>query len=129
MRRLEFLQNFDRDLAGGTKLMASTPQTVAHALADSPAGQLAWSAQFLGGCSDDFVLTNAAIYWLTNTSASANRLYYENAHAKPPPSRPRSPSACPASPRTSKRCGRWPSATTTTSSPGTVPAGQPLGHP
>jgi pimeloyl-ACP methyl ester carboxylesterase len=84
MRRLEFLQNFDRDLAGGTKLMASTPQTVAHALADSPAGQLAWSAQFLGGCSDDFVLTNAAIYWLTNTSASANRLYYENAHAKPP---------------------------------------------
>ena len=84
MRRLEFLQNFDRDLAGGTKLMASTPQTAAHALADSPAGQLAWSAQFLGGCSDDFVLTNASIYWLTNTSASANRLYYENAHATPP---------------------------------------------
>jgi pimeloyl-ACP methyl ester carboxylesterase len=83
MRRLEFLQNFDRDLAGGTKLMASTPQTVAHALTDSPAGQLAWSAQFLGGTSDDFILTNVSIYWLTNTGASANRTYYEDAHAAP----------------------------------------------
>jgi epoxide hydrolase len=55
-------------------------------LADSPAEQLAWCAQLLGGegISDDFVLTSVSIHWLTNTSASANRMYYEDQHAQHP---------------------------------------------
>jgi pimeloyl-ACP methyl ester carboxylesterase len=86
MRRLQFLQAFDTEMAGYAKLLGSKPQNVAHALADSPAGQLAWSAQLLGGrgISDDFVLTNVSIYWFTNTSASANRVYYEDQHAQHP---------------------------------------------
>jgi hypothetical protein len=58
------------------------PQTLAHALADSPAGQLAWSGQLFGtALSPEDILTNAALYWFTNTAASAARFYYENHRA------------------------------------------------
>ena len=57
------------------------PQTLAHALSDSPAGQLAWVGQLLAALPDpDTILTIATIYWLTNTSASTARFYYENHH-------------------------------------------------
>lgn len=67
------------------------PLTLAPALADSPAGLLAWivekyrawsdcegdlSARF----SDDFVLTQASLYWFTNTISTSFRPYYEYAH-------------------------------------------------
>jgi hypothetical protein len=40
------------------KLQATQPQTIAHALADSPAGQLAWSGQLFGhALSNDHILT------------------------------------------------------------------------
>lgn len=66
-------------------LQATKPQNLAHALADSPAGQLAWIGQLLGTAVDpDTVLTIATIYWLTNTGASSGRLYYEDRHAKHP---------------------------------------------
>ncbi|GAA1533339.1 hypothetical protein [Kribbella lupini] len=45
---------------------------------------MAWIAQLLGGTSDDHVLTNATIYWLTNTAASSARFYYEDHHATHP---------------------------------------------
>jgi epoxide hydrolase len=81
---LQFLQSFV-DHAVHDKLQAAQPQTVAHALADSPAGQIAWSGQLFGNAlSKDHILTNVAIYWLTNTAASAARSYYENAHATHP---------------------------------------------
>jgi pimeloyl-ACP methyl ester carboxylesterase len=81
---LSFLQGFV-DHAVHDKLQAAQPQTVAHALADSPAGQLAWSGQLFGNAlSKDHILTNVAIYWLTNTAASAARFYYENQHATQP---------------------------------------------
>ena len=51
MSRLEFLQAFNSEMGGFSALLGSKPQNVAHALADSPAGQLAWSAQLLGGPS------------------------------------------------------------------------------
>lgn len=58
------------------------PQTLAHALADSPAGQLAWSGQLFGtALSPQEILTNASLYWFTNTAASAARFYYENHRA------------------------------------------------
>ena len=81
---LAFLQGFV-ERAVHDKLQAAQPQTVAHALADSPAGQIAWSGQLFGDAlSKDHVLTNVAIYWLTNTGASAARFYYENHHAAHP---------------------------------------------
>jgi epoxide hydrolase len=81
---LQFLQGFVAH-AVHDKLQAEQPQTVAHALADSPAGQLAWSGQLFGDAlSPDHIITNVAIYWLTNTAASAARFYYENAHAAQP---------------------------------------------
>ena len=81
---LGFLQGF-ADHAVHDKLQAAQPQTLAHALADSPAGQLAWSGQLFGNAlSKDHIITNVAIYWLTNTAASAGRFYYENRHATPP---------------------------------------------
>jgi hypothetical protein len=81
---LQFLEGFV-DRAVHDKLQAAQPQTIAHALADSPAGQLAWSGQLFGhALSNDHIITNVAIYWLTNTAASAARFYYENHHAAQP---------------------------------------------
>jgi pimeloyl-ACP methyl ester carboxylesterase len=81
---LQFLQGFV-DHAVHDKLQQAQPQTVAHALADSPAGQIAWSGQLFGDAlSKDHIITNVAIYWLTNTAASAARFYYENKHAAQP---------------------------------------------
>jgi epoxide hydrolase len=85
LQYLGFLQSFV-DRAIHDKAQAAQPQTLAHALADSPAGQLAWSGQLFGppgqALSADQILTNASIYWLTNTAASAGRFYYENARAE-----------------------------------------------
>jgi len=70
-------------------LHSQQPQTLAFALADSPVGLLAWNAQLLGESLDrDFVLANVAIYWLTGTSGSAIRFYYEDAHTADKPSGP-----------------------------------------
>lgn len=81
---MQFLQTFNDDMSGYAKLQESAPQNLAHALADSPTGQLAWSAQLLSATSDDHVLTNATLYWLTNTAASAARFYYEDKHSEHP---------------------------------------------
>ncbi len=60
------------------QVQSQQPQTLAHALADSPVGLLGWHSQiFRGGVDADFVLTNVMLYWLTGTAASAMRLYYE----------------------------------------------------
>jgi pimeloyl-ACP methyl ester carboxylesterase len=84
MEYLGFLQGFvERSVHD--KVQQAQPQTIAHALSDSPAGQLAWSGQLFGDAlTPDEILTNASIYWLTNTSASAARIYYEDAHAEQP---------------------------------------------
>jgi pimeloyl-ACP methyl ester carboxylesterase len=70
------------------QLHSQQPQTLAHALADSPVGQLGWHLQLMSSdamgertLDDDFILTNAMLYWVTNTAGSAIRFYYENAHA------------------------------------------------
>ncbi|ADD43049.1 epoxide hydrolase family protein [Stackebrandtia nassauensis] len=76
---MQFVQGF-LEYAIHDRTQQAQPQTLAHALADSPAGQLAWIGQLLGPLDPDIVLTNATIYWLTNTAASAARFYYENHH-------------------------------------------------
>lgn len=81
MEYLGFLQSFV-DYAIHDKAQKAQPQTLAHALADSPAGQLGWIGQLLGDAVEpDDILTIASIYWFTNTGASSARFYYENDQA------------------------------------------------
>jgi pimeloyl-ACP methyl ester carboxylesterase len=83
---LEHMQWF-QSVGGYNAMNASRPQTVAVGLADSPVGQLAYSellASFGNGTSLltlDQILTQVSLYWLTNTAASAARLYLEDARA------------------------------------------------
>jgi epoxide hydrolase len=92
---LQFLKFFDDNMSAFNKLQSTQPQTLAHAIADSPVGQLAWSGQLFGpAVSDDFALTNISIYWFTNTGASAARKYYEDMHsAEHPPGPTKTPTA------------------------------------
>jgi epoxide hydrolase len=83
MAKLTFLQSFNEEMSAFAQLQATKPQNLAHALADSPAGQLAWIGQLFGeAVSPDVVVTNATIYWLTNTAASSARFYYEDRHSE-----------------------------------------------
>jgi pimeloyl-ACP methyl ester carboxylesterase len=71
-------------------MMTARPQTVGYGATDSPAGLAAWVlvhpgfAQWSYGAdakqspTRDDVLDNITLYWLTNTAASAARLYWEN---------------------------------------------------
>jgi epoxide hydrolase len=83
---LEHMQWF-QSVGGYNAMNASRPQTVAVGLADSPVAQLAYSellTSFGNGTSLltlDQVLTQVSLYWLTNTAASAGRLYLEDARA------------------------------------------------
>jgi pimeloyl-ACP methyl ester carboxylesterase len=76
----------DRKIAFN-QLLSQQPQTLAHALADSPAGLLGWNTQLMTPdamgdkrLDPDFVLANVALYWFTNTGGSSARFYYEDAH-------------------------------------------------
>jgi pimeloyl-ACP methyl ester carboxylesterase len=63
-------------------LQGQQPQTLAHALSDSPAGLLGWNTQlFDESLDDEFVLANVSLYWLTGTAATSIRHYYEDTHA------------------------------------------------
>jgi pimeloyl-ACP methyl ester carboxylesterase len=89
MGYLQFLQSFDENMSAYAKLQETQPQNLAHALSDSPAGLLAWSGQLLGNAlTPDDIITNVAIYWFTNTAASAARFYYEDKHAENKPTEP-----------------------------------------
>ena len=86
---LQTLQWFYENKFSFNQLHSQQPQTLAHALADSPAGLLAWNSQLFTpdttgakGLDDDFVLTNISIYWFTNTAGSSIRFYYENAKVR-----------------------------------------------
>jgi epoxide hydrolase len=84
---------------GYFEVQATRPQTLAYALTDSPAGQLAWiverfkewawAAEVPEDAVDrDQLLTNVMLYWLTGTANSSARLYYENMHAGFAPPQP-----------------------------------------
>jgi pimeloyl-ACP methyl ester carboxylesterase len=70
------------------------PQTAAVGLTDSPAGLAGWIVEKLRAWSDcdgdierrfskDEILTNVAIYWLTETIGSSMRMYHANAAIPP----------------------------------------------
>jgi len=74
--------------AGYQKIHQTRPQTLAYALADSPAGQLAWNAELWTGWGEyadyvdvDTYLTHVSIFWFTRTGGSSARHYYEDAHS------------------------------------------------
>ncbi|MFD7665872.1 epoxide hydrolase family protein [Streptomyces sp. NPDC059788] len=87
--RLEFAAHFEQDGAGWRKIQSTRPQTLAYALTDSPAGQLAWITEKFREWSAakdfpeeaidrDTLLTNVSIYWFTATAGSSAQLYYES---------------------------------------------------
>lgn len=91
-RRLAFAQRFMDEHSGFNKMQSTRPETIAHALADSPVGQLAWILDLMRGFGDhpaevdeslnaDFVLTVATVFWATRTAGSSARMYYEMAHS------------------------------------------------
>jgi pimeloyl-ACP methyl ester carboxylesterase len=81
---LEHLQWFWEKIGAFNTLQTQQPQTVAHALVDSPAGLAGWNGQLLLDQDKDFAVAHIAIYWLTGTAASSLRLYYEDGKAEHP---------------------------------------------
>jgi epoxide hydrolase len=76
---MSVLQWFWQHKGAFNVLLGQQPQTIAHALADSPAGLLAWNAQlFDESLDDDFIIANVALYWLTGTAGTSIRHYYED---------------------------------------------------
>lgn len=75
--------------AGYAGMMVTRPQTLGYGLSDSPAGLAAFFLDkfndwtYSGGdagkvLTKDEMLDDITLYWLTNTAASAARLYWEN---------------------------------------------------
>jgi epoxide hydrolase len=88
--RLGMLDRYRGELSGYMKIQSTRPQTLAYALTDSPAGQLAWIVEKFREWTDsarvpedavdrDQMLTNVMLYWLTRTAGSSARLYREAA--------------------------------------------------
>jgi len=90
-RRLERSRQFRSTGMGYGMIQSTRPQTLAYALTDSPAGQLAWIVEKFREWTDgdlpedavdrDQMLTNVTVYWLTGTAGSSARLYFEAARS------------------------------------------------
>ncbi len=90
--RLARHKHFQDELMGYMHLQGTRPQTLAYALTDSPAGQLAWivekfkdwtnpAAELPEDAVDrDRLLTNVSVYWFTGTARSSANSYYERFH-------------------------------------------------
>jgi len=91
-RAYEELDTFYKHGLGYASEMANRPQTL-YGIADSPVGLAAWmldhdaKSEALiarafdgqpGGITQDDVLDNVTLYWLTNTGVSSARLYWES---------------------------------------------------
>ena len=75
--------------SGYALMMVTRPQTLGYSLADSPVGLAAWFYDKFADWTDtngnperaltrDEMLDDITLYWLTNTSTSGARLYWEN---------------------------------------------------
>lgn len=89
---LDRMKQFQREETAYMQLQGSKPQTLGHALNDSPAGLAAWIVEKFRTWSDcggdierrftrDQLLTNITLYWVTETINSSMRLYYETMHS------------------------------------------------
>lgn len=74
---------------GYSHMQATKPQTLAHALADSPSGLAGWLLEKFHAWSDgegelgerfelDELLTNVSIYWFSRNVGATLRMYKEN---------------------------------------------------
>jgi pimeloyl-ACP methyl ester carboxylesterase len=93
---------FDKNYASHVAVHMLDAQTLTHGLNDSPIGMLAWLLQRWKKWSDrsgefeqvfprDFILTNATIYWATQTIGSSIRIYRNAARYPWRPSHDRHP--------------------------------------
>jgi pimeloyl-ACP methyl ester carboxylesterase len=87
----EQLSIFFTKNAGYGAMMVTRPQTVGYGLSDSPVGLAAWMYDkftqwtYSGGeaersLTQDEMLDDITLYWLTNTAVSSARLYWENSN-------------------------------------------------
>ncbi|WP_433417833.1 epoxide hydrolase family protein [Microtetraspora malaysiensis] len=93
---LEALSAYDATDQGYSEIMCTRPDTIAAALADSPAGLVAWIIDKYRDWSDcsgdletrwdkDTLLTVATLYWATGTIGSSFRQYYDYPQNRPVP--------------------------------------------
>ena len=87
--RLAAMQQWQERSGAYLQIQGTRPQTIAHALTDSPAGLLAWIVEKFQDWTDpaaelpedavdrDRILTDVSIYWFTGTAGSAAHTYYE----------------------------------------------------
>jgi pimeloyl-ACP methyl ester carboxylesterase len=85
---LDRLARWRRDEGAYMHQHSTRPLTLAYALSDSPVGLLGWivekyrawsdsGGQLSARFTDDFLLTQASLYWFTNTIGTSLRPYYE----------------------------------------------------
>jgi pimeloyl-ACP methyl ester carboxylesterase len=85
---IEQMRVWNADEAGYSAIQGSKPQTVGYGLEDSPVGLAAWQLEKFRTWSDcggdvlssfslDRLLANITTYWVTATSTSSARLYWE----------------------------------------------------
>ncbi len=88
---LAAMKQFGDEESGYANEQGTKPQTLGVALNDSPAGLLAWIVEKFRTWSDcdghpencftrEQLITNVMLYWVTQTSASSARLYWETKH-------------------------------------------------
>ncbi|WP_331766689.1 epoxide hydrolase family protein [Embleya sp. NBC_00896] len=93
---LDALAAYDAEDQGYSEIMCTRPDTIAAALADSPAGLVAWIADKYRDWSDcagdletrwdkDTLLTIATLYWATGSIGSSFRQYYDYPRNEPVP--------------------------------------------
>src|SRR5262245_24338299 len=89
---LAAIQQFSREESGYALEQSTKPQTLGVGLNDSPAGLLGWIVEKFRAWSDcdghpenvftrDQLITNAMLYWVTQTITSSARLYWELQHS------------------------------------------------
>jgi pimeloyl-ACP methyl ester carboxylesterase len=99
---LERNRNFMDNESGYMRLQSTKPQTIAHALNDSPAGLASWIVEKRRTWSDcggnvekrfskDDLCTTLTLYWITESYGTSARYYYEAAHNPWQPSHNRTP--------------------------------------
>jgi len=90
---LDAMSYYSKSDSGYSKQQSTRPQTLGYALADSPAGQMAWIVEKYHSWMDcerdgirhpehvlgkDELLDTVTLYWLSNSAASSARLYWES---------------------------------------------------
>jgi pimeloyl-ACP methyl ester carboxylesterase len=91
-KHLAWLVELQNEGKGYLAIQSTKPQTLAYALVDSPAGQLAWIVEKFEAWTNpaalpedavdrDDLLTNVSLYWFTGSGATAGNFIYESSHA------------------------------------------------